>query len=985
MKTSNNITLVGDINMKNKLTDWIVDNLEEKEITDIGNKIDFNVSGFRKGKVPVPLIKSNLKNKRNLLTTLKLLIDVSKERNELKDKNIDEVKNLISERDKKKFFRQIVFLATSEKEELINLADALIDNKSEVIEKIKSNDLDQEYNKYIVTVRYENGFYNIYPLYKIKDKKFISVDNEKQYPNYGNININPYKIFCEKNYEMDSFLICKFNESNLEENNERTKFKINGDKLIQNNNIYNINNEEIYEIAELVEEEADLSNSIYEDKVIEIKNEPIKNNFYIKDDSYIYGPFTYKSHNMGGGYYIDRSKNNYIVNKYPIKDNKSYLNITELDNQYSGKSYIKIVYFYDKDNLIFDKIDIITDKELLDKLKNTINVKNLPYDKNEIQNIRTYINAIVDNSLSEERKNRIKSLINNTKITESFIENDLLEIIKSFLDDKSTREEIINEILKDNYILGKLQNSKLVISRLENVKKELNDIQYKIKNYKDKNFEISLDYRKSDIKNLTDKEKELKTKIQELSEKLNLYGNINDLINEKEKIDEQVNKSKNRKEFINEENQELVEKNHKLKDKTKEIQESLEKELKNIMDKYADIAFDGLIADEMLKSAAEWNKKRNNKDFEYKIASKESFEEHLNIKSFQHESIIDYVHKNIKKVRNYSKNDIINIMICLAQGFLTIFAGQPGVGKTSLCNIIANSLGLYRKEENYNRYTEISVEKGWTSKRDLIGYYNPLTKSFDKNNGLLFKIFNILNCEYKDQISDFPYYILLDEANLSPMEYYWADFMNICDIDKDDRKINLGEDYIYNIPKTLRFLATINYDHTTEMLSPRLIDRAWIILLDSSDDNNILYDDLSMEINKDIVMFNDIEEYFSNQFTNNKISDQLYNSLDQLYKKFIDNDISISPRIRKIINKYLKAGVNLFEDVSGVSKEFVALDYAVAQKLLPKINGQGEDYQEFLKSIIDIFRSNGMIKCKKILQKIINKGDNNMQYYQFFS
>ncbi len=23
--------------------------------------------------------------------------------------------------------------------------------------------------------------------------------------------------------------------------------------------------------------------------------------------------------------------------------------------------------------------------------------------------------------------------------------------------------------------------------------------------------------------------------------------------------------------------------------------------------------------------------------------------------------------------------------------------------------------------------------------------------------------------------------ILLDEANLSPMEYYWADFMNICD------------------------------------------------------------------------------------------------------------------------------------------------------------------------------------------------------------
>ena len=79
--------------------------------------------------------------------------------------------------------------------------------------------------------------------------------------------------------------------------------------------------------------------------------------------------------------------------------------------------------------------------------------------------------------------------------------------------------------------------------------------------------------------------------------------------------------------------------------------------------------------------------------------------------------------------------------------------------------------------------------------------------------------------------SRFPYIILLDEANLSPMEYYWADFMRAADKNDDDILINIGLEEDVYIPKTLHFLATINNDQTTEQLSPRLIDRAWIIKL----------------------------------------------------------------------------------------------------------------------------------------------------------
>ena len=55
--------------------------------------------------------------------------------------------------------------------------------------------------------------------------------------------------------------------------------------------------------------------------------------------------------------------------------------------------------------------------------------------------------------------------------------------------------------------------------------------------------------------------------------------------------------------------------------------------------------------------------------------------------------------------------------------------------------------------------------------------------------------------------------------------------MNICDDLDNNSSINLGNNNVFHIPETLHFLATINNDHTTETLSPRLIDRAWVITL----------------------------------------------------------------------------------------------------------------------------------------------------------
>ena len=848
-------------------------------------------------------------------------------------------------------------------------------------------------NKYIVEVEEKNGFYNIYPLFKVEEDRLIKVQ-EQDYPDYGNINVNPWSEFSKKDYNFISPLwICKFEENQLEETINKTKFKIDGDKLIKNNNIYSINNEGIYEIVELLEDNPNVEELICSDK-IEIKNKPISKKIYIKDSNYVYGPFGYTQNERGGGYYLDKRDSNYIIEKYSLKDNKSYLNISEIEspcNNYNN-SYVTVVYFHNKKNLIYEKIDIISNEELLNELKKTIRNKNTNYSRNEIEEIRKNINSIINNSLSEQRRNRLKNLIYENEITDSFIENDLIEIIGSLLEGKETKEFIAKKILSEHEILRKLQNVELVQSEIESKNKELDNIkqeleetkqklekmQVEINDAKNKNIQEAIEKNQFEIKQMTDKKESMEKEIEELTQK---YESCREIDLRHKKIEELKKKAKEEEDNYNVFNRKKVE----MKNEVDNIERQIREKLESALSKYPDIAFDGMIANEMLESAAKWSRKKYIESFENAIASKENVEKAIKVKSFEDDNIIEYIYNRVKRYRDYSRNDVINIMICLTQGFLTVFAGEPGVGKTSICNIIAKILGLFNQNSDYNRFEEISVEKGWTSKRDLIGYYNPLTKSFDKNNGDIFKAFNILHQEHIRGINDFSYYILLDEANLSSMEHYWADFMNVCDLDKENRKINLGEDYIYYIPKTLRFLATINYDHTTETLSPRLIDRAWIVLLEVNNYDSVLTDYEEQITSDEIVMFKDLEKCFLDYELEKELPNQMYKELDEIYIMFKENNISVSPRIDNMIKRYLKVACKLFEKTESTAREFVALDYAVAQKLLPKVSGYGDEYRKFLKDTEEKFDKNNMMKCKNIIDKIIKKGDANMQYYQFFA
>ncbi len=337
--------------------------------------------------------------------------------------------------------------------------------------------------------------------------------------------------------------------------------------------------------------------------------------------------------------------------------------------------------------------------------------------------------------------------------------------------------------------------------------------------------------------------------------------------------------------------------------------------------------------------------------------------------------------------RNYTEHFIANLMICVHQDMLTVFIGLSGSGKTSLAKKISKILV---PEE---RSIEISVGKAWSSLRDWVGFSNPISDSFHQAQTKMYPLLKQLDAEREKKW--FPHsplsFVTLDEANTSSLEHYWRIFYNLCDssVNKDSLfYIDLGGKEKVTYTNSLRFIATMNIDRTSEDLSPRMLDRMNIIRLDSEHISSDIVDfergeNLELSLKEAISIFN-LKDFYQTPL-NPAREDVAFTRREEIKYNRVKNwfknmNIFISPRVEMSMKNYCTVARKVMKD------EFRPLDYCISQRILPKIDLHG-DYLEDLINLLEIIESfnleNGV--SEKILRQIIKKGSEEIYYKDNFN
>lgn len=386
------------------------------------------------------------------------------------------------------------------------------------------------------------------------------------------------------------------------------------------------------------------------------------------------------------------------------------------------------------------------------------------------------------------------------------------------------------------------------------------------------------------------------------------------------------------------------------------------------------VAFEGAVAAKFAEAAAEWTERAERDDCEARVDLTAS----LPKLALTGRNLVEHLVTELTRRRAYARDDVINLYLTITQHFLTIFAGAPGSGKTSGCMLLADAMGLVETE----RFLPVSVERGWTSKRDFIGYWNPLTKRFESADPMRWEAVRRLDVEARRAdaaaagintrpLVDLPYIMLLDEANLSPMEYYWADFMNLADDRGRLAFLSLGGNARCRVPEHLRFLATINSDFTTEALSPRLLDRAAIVTLPEADVSDEPDEPIAPA---GLVSWKAMVETFGAKPASASVAARV----QHLEKLAAAVGVTPSIRTRKSMLGYAAAGADLFGSVE------TALDFAASQKLLPKINAVGEAAREGLEAFMQEAKAHDWQRTEAALATIIAKGDESLGCWRYF-
>ncbi|MBO9616755.1 MAG: DUF3578 domain-containing protein [Dyadobacter sp.] len=152
-----------------------------------------------------------------------------------------------------------------------------------------------------------------------------------------------------------------------------------------------------------------------------------------------------------------------------------------------------------------------------------------------------------------------------------------------------------------------------------------------------------------------------------------------------------------------------------------------------------------------------------------------------------------------------------------------ILTGLSGAGKTRLAHAFAQWIC-----ETEDQICLVPVGADWTNREPLLGFPNALEAGqyVKPESGVVDLLVSA------ETNTDKPYFLILDEMNLSHVERYFADFLSGMESGESIRLHNEPAGVVpprVRVSPNLFMIGTVNIDETTYMFSPKVLDRASVI------------------------------------------------------------------------------------------------------------------------------------------------------------
>ena len=309
----------------------------------------------------------------------------------------------------------------------------------------------------------------------------------------------------------------------------------------------------------------------------------------------------------------------------------------------------------------------------------------------------------------------------------------------------------------------------------------------------------------------------------------------------------------------------------------------------------------------------------------------------------------------------YTTHMIRLFVSALASTKLVILQGISGTGKTSL----AYAWGKFLKHDS----CIASVQPSWRDRTELFGYFNEFTKKFNET--------EVLKELYVAGYTDDIYTVILDEMNISRVEYYFAEMLSILEMPNKDEwiveivpsawksdPIHLLEGKL-KIPPNVWYIGTINNDDSTFMVTDKVYDRAMPI--DINDKGQVFEPE---DIPAQDINYSYLNKKFEEAIQTNPIHDENLKKIEEMDDYVIKHfRIAFGNRIVAHMRKFVPVFVACGGD------EIAGIDYFIARKILHKFEQLNiayirDEIDGFVKFLNDNFGEGKMAECIEYLLRL---------------